>query len=154
MFFFVFSSLFLHHPLVLQAAWGRGCSLLPPAVAITCGSLGLGRWQRLLLLVLWGFLPPNSWCALLWEREEAEHSPSLQGAKRGAKLIFFIFFSYEIHIRTGKQRDGFAKQCLSRARWDGARLIDCSGCFICKPLAFENSLKEAGLLCDRGICFA
>lgn len=49
----------------------------PPAVAITCGSLGLGRWQRLLLLVLWGFLPPNSWCVLLWEREEAEHSPSL-----------------------------------------------------------------------------
>lgn len=49
----------------------------PPAVAITCGSLGLGRWQRLLLLVLWGFLPPNSWCVLLWEREEAENSPSL-----------------------------------------------------------------------------
>lgn len=49
----------------------------PPAVAITCGSLGLGRWQRLLLLVLRGFLPPNSWCVLLWEREEAEHSPSL-----------------------------------------------------------------------------
>lgn len=53
--------------------------------------------------MLWGFLPPNSWCALLWEREEAEHSPSLQGAKRGAKLIFFIFFSMKFTSGQGNK---------------------------------------------------